>query len=125
MLSFVFGPVTTNVAHLREAERAAGFLECANADVSWFLSVDRIDLPEEAQGARTTFRSITVDGEEVEFSEGFTDLHTRSYEEIMAGRGFGIDEVRASIDIVSTFRNAPVVSGREWRHPAVRAACSK
>jgi UDP-N-acetyl-2-amino-2-deoxyglucuronate dehydrogenase len=125
MLSFVFGRTTRNIAHLREAERAAGFLECANADVSWFLSVDRNDLPAEARGARTTFRSITVDGEEVEFSEGFTDLHTRSYEEIMAGRGFGIDEVRASIDIVSAFRNAAVVPGREWRHPAICAPGSK
>jgi UDP-N-acetyl-2-amino-2-deoxyglucuronate dehydrogenase len=125
MLSFVFGPVARNIAHLREAERAAGFLECANADVSWFLSVDGNDLPAEVRGARTTFRSIAVDGEEVEFSEGFTDLHTRSYEEIMAGRGFGIDEVRASIDIVSAFRNAHVVPGREWWHPAICAAGSK
>lgn len=125
MLSFVFGPVTQNIAHLREAERAAGFLEFANADVSWFLSVDRNDLPAGERDAKTAFRSITVDGEEVEFSEGFTDLHTRSYEEIMAGRGFGIDEVRASIDIVSTFRKAPVVSSREWRHTALCAAGSK
>lgn len=120
MLSFVFGSVKRNEAHLREPERAAGFLECARADVSWFLSVDRNDLPAEVQGKKTTFRSITVDGEEVEFSEGFTDLHTRSYEEIVAGRGFGLDEVRTSIDIVSTFRNLPVSSGHEWRHPAVR-----
>lgn len=118
MLSFVFGAVTRNEAHLREPERAAGFLECANADVSWFLSVDRNDLPADVQGKKTTFRSITVDGEEVEFSEGFGDLHTKSYQEIIAGRGFGLDEVRASIDIVSTFRNVPVTSGREWRHPA-------
>ena len=122
MLSFVFGPVKRNEAHLREAERAAGFLECANADVSWFLSVDRNDLPVGVQGKKTTFRSITVDGEEVEFSEGFTDLHTKSYEEIVAGRGFGLDEVRASIDIVSTFRHLPVTSGHEWRHPAMRVA---
>lgn len=124
MLSFVFGPVKRNEAHLREAERAAGFLECANADVSWFLSVDRNDLPISVQGKKTTFRSITVDGEEVEFSEGFTDLHTKSYEEIVAGRGFGLDEVRASIDIVSTFRHLPVTSGHEWRHPAMRAVRS-
>ena len=109
MLSFVFGPATRNEAHLREAERAAGSLECERADVSWFLSIDRNDLPDRVKGMKTTFRSITVDGEEVEFSEGFTDLHTRSYEEIIAGRGFGIDEVRPSIDIVSTFRTAPIV----------------
>jgi len=109
MLSFVFGPASRTEAHLREAERAAGSLECERADVSWFLSIDRNDLPDSVRGKKTTFRSITVDSEEVEFSEGFTDLHTRSYEEIIAGRGFGIEEVRASIEIVSTFRTAPVV----------------
>jgi len=109
MLSFVFGSATRNEAHLREAERAAGSLECERADISWFLSIDRNDLPDSVKGKKTTFRSITVDSEEVEFSEGFTDLHTRSYEEIIAGRGFGIEEVRPSIEIVSTFRTAPVV----------------
>lgn len=109
MLSFVFGPVSRNEAHLREEEKAAGSLECERADVSWFLSLDRNDLPDSVKGKKTTFRSITVDGEEVEFSEGFTDLHTRSYEEVIAGRGFGLDEVRQSIDIVSTFRDAPIV----------------
>jgi UDP-N-acetyl-2-amino-2-deoxyglucuronate dehydrogenase len=109
MLSFVFGPASRNEAHLREPERAAGSLECERADVSWFLSLDRNDLPDSVKGKKTTFRSITVDGEEVEFSEGFTDLHTRSYEEIIAGRGFGLDDVRPSIDIVSTFRTAPIV----------------
>jgi UDP-N-acetyl-2-amino-2-deoxyglucuronate dehydrogenase len=125
MLSFVFGKVKRNEAHLREPERAAGFLECARADVSWFLSVDRNDLPLEIQGNKTTFRSITVDGEEVEFSDGFTDLHTRSYEEIMVGRGFGLDDVRSSIEIVSSFRNAPVSPGHEWRHPSVRKAAAR
>jgi UDP-N-acetyl-2-amino-2-deoxyglucuronate dehydrogenase len=109
MLSFVFGPASRTEAHLRDAERAAGALECERADVSWFLSIDRNDLPEQVKGKKTAFRSITVDGEEVEFSEGFTDLHTRSYEEIIAGRGFGIEEVRPSIDIVSTFRSAPII----------------
>ncbi|WP_426527695.1 Gfo/Idh/MocA family oxidoreductase [Bradyrhizobium sp. McL0615] len=117
MLSFVFGRVQRNEAHLREPERAAGFLECERADVSWFLSVDRNDLPENVKGKKTTFRSITVDNDEVEFSEGFTDLHTRSYEEIVAGRGFGLDEVRSSIDIVSTFRNVPLGSGSSPVHP--------
>jgi UDP-N-acetyl-2-amino-2-deoxyglucuronate dehydrogenase len=125
MLSFIFGNVKRNEAYLREPERAAGYLECARADVSWFLSVDRNDLPAEVQGKKTTFRSITVDGEEIEFSEGFTDLHTRSYEEIVAGRGFGLDEVRSSIDIVSTFRSAPITSGREWRHPGMHKAAAK
>jgi UDP-N-acetyl-2-amino-2-deoxyglucuronate dehydrogenase len=121
MLSFVFGTVSRNEAHLREAERAAGSLECQRADISWFLSLDRNDLPENVKGKKTTFRSITVDGEEVEFSEGFTDLHTRSYEEIIAGRGFGLDEVRTSIDVVSTFRNAPIVKSNGVHAFAQRA----
>jgi UDP-N-acetyl-2-amino-2-deoxyglucuronate dehydrogenase len=116
MLSFVFGRARRNEAHLREPQRAAGFLECERADVSWYLSVDRNDLPEEVEGKKTTFRSITVDDHEVEFSEGFTDLHTRSYEEIVAGRGFCLDEVRPSIEIVSTFRNAPL-TGSSSIHP--------
>ncbi|MGX1106005.1 MULTISPECIES: Gfo/Idh/MocA family oxidoreductase [Bradyrhizobium] len=125
MLSFVFGSVKRNEAHLRQRERAAGFLECERADISWFLSVDSNDLPPDVQGKKTTFRSITVDGEEVEFSEGFTDLHTRSYQEILAGRGFGLDDVRASIDIVSAFRQAPLTTGHEWQHPSARGASSK
>jgi UDP-N-acetyl-2-amino-2-deoxyglucuronate dehydrogenase len=120
MLAFVFGTASRNEAHLRDAHRAAGFLECERADISWFLSVDRNDLPETVRGSKTTFRSISVDEEEVEFSDGFTDLHTRSYEEILAGRGFGLDEVRASIDIVSKFRSAPLHINGE-AHPFARA----
>jgi UDP-N-acetyl-2-amino-2-deoxyglucuronate dehydrogenase len=74
-------------------------------------------LPVEIRGKKTTFRSITVDDHEIEFSEGFTDLHTRSYEEIVAGRGFRLNEVRPSIEIVSTFRNAPLSNGTSPVHP--------
>ncbi len=123
MLSFVFGKVQNNVAHLRSPERAAGFIECERANVSWFLSVDRNDLPASVQGKKTTYRSITVDGEEVEFSEGFTDLHTRSYEEVLAGNGFGLSEVRPSIEIVSAFRTQPIAPRSGSVHPfAVRAS---
>ncbi len=123
MLSFVFGKVQNNVAHLRSPERAAGFIECERANVSWFLSVDRNDLPVSVQGKKTTYRSITVDGEEVEFSEGFTDLHTRSYEEVLAGNGFGLLEVRPSIEIVSAFRTQPIAPRSGVVHPfAVRAS---
>lgn len=118
MLGFVFGAVNRNEAHLREPERAAGSLECERADVSWFLSIDRGDLPETVRDKKTTFRSIKVDDEEIEFSEGFTDLHTRSYEEILAGRGFGLEDVRTSIDIVSTFRNLPIAKANGV-HPFV------
>ena len=122
MLGFVFGKVLANHAHLKTPERAAGFIECERADVSWFLSVDRNDLPESVQGKKTTYRSITVDAEEVEFSEGFTDLHTRSYEEVLAGRGFGLDAVRPSIEIVSTFRHQPLALHSGIVHPFARKA---
>jgi UDP-N-acetyl-2-amino-2-deoxyglucuronate dehydrogenase len=120
MLAFVFGGLKSQHAHLREAERAAGFLQYEKADVRWFLSVDREDLPAHVKGKQTTYRSITVDGEEVEFSEGFTDLHTRSYEEILAGKGYGIDDVRFSIEVVSAFRTLPIVQSGE-RHPTAAA----
>ena len=90
MLMFIFGRARRSVAHLREASRAAGFLECENADIRWFLSINSNDLPAERDARQRTYRSIAVDGEELEFSEGFADLHIRSYEEIVAGRGFGI-----------------------------------
>jgi UDP-N-acetyl-2-amino-2-deoxyglucuronate dehydrogenase len=120
MLSYVFGPATMNVVHLHERERAAGFLVCGRANIRWFLSIDRRDLPAGVPSDKTTYRSITIDGAAVEFSDGFTDLHTRSYEEILAGRGFGIDVVRPSVEIVSQFRQGPVELHRGERHPIVQ-----
>lgn len=119
MLAYVFGPPRRNVVHVREPSRAAGYLECGRANIRWFLSVDASDLPEHVKGQKTTYRSITLSGEEVEFSEGFTDLHTDSYREILAGRGFGIDEIRNSIEIVSAFRSAAVRTGDGVQHPFV------
>jgi UDP-N-acetyl-2-amino-2-deoxyglucuronate dehydrogenase len=121
VLAFIFGPVSRNIVHLHERERAAGYLECGRAKVRWFLSVDRKDIPAAANG-KTTYRSITVDGEEVEFSEGFGDLHTRSYEEILAGRGFPLDEIRPSIEIVSALRAGAVTPAVGERHPFVARA---
>jgi UDP-N-acetyl-2-amino-2-deoxyglucuronate dehydrogenase len=118
VLAHVFGPPTMSIAHLRERNRAAGFLVCGRASIRWFLSIDRADLPPGANG-KTSHRSITVDGEAVEFCNGFTDLHTRSYEEIVAGRGFGLDTVRPSVEIVSAFRTAPLEARRGERHPLV------
>jgi UDP-N-acetyl-2-amino-2-deoxyglucuronate dehydrogenase len=115
-LVHVFGLASVNIAHLREPTRAAGFMVCGSANVRWFLSVDRSDLPPSANG-KSTYRSILIDGEEVEFSGGFEDLHSRSYQEIIAGRGFGTDAARASIDIVSAFRNAKLEPRRGERHP--------
>lgn len=116
MLGHVFGPVRSSVAHLREASRAAGFLAYEKADVRWFLSVDGNDLPDTVKGVKTTYRSLTVEGEEVEFSDGFTELHKDSYREILAGRGFSLDDVRPCVEIVSAFRTAPIVASGE-RHP--------
>lgn len=126
MLTYVFGPAQKNVVHLRGAERAAGYLECGRAKIRWFLSVDRNDLPADAVAQnKTTFRSITVDGEEIEFSDGFTDLHTRSYEEILAGRGFRLPDVRASVEIVSQFRSGAIEPAGGDLHPAARRYVSR
>ena len=117
MLVHIFGPPSTSVAHLRDSNRAAGFLDCGRASIRWFLSVDRGDLPPGSR--KTTYRSIMIDGEEIEFSDGFTDLHTRSYEKIVAGYGFGLGTVRPSIEIVSAFRTAPLQPRTGERHPFV------
>ncbi len=108
MLSFVFGKCSKHVVHLRSPERAAGYMELENAEVRWFLSVDASDLPPHVRGKQPTFRSITVDGEEVEFSGGFNDLHTESYKKVLANEGFGLDDVRPSIELVSAVRTLPI-----------------
>ena len=117
MLHFIFGELQDNKVHLAEDTRATGYLEYKHARVRWFLSIDVNDIPAPAreQGQRT-FRSITVDGQEIEFSGGFTDLHTRCYEEILAGRGFGLEENRVAIETVADIRNATPQTGGE-RHP--------
>ena len=117
MLHFAFGELQDNTVHLSCDTRAAGYLEYERARVRWFLSIDINDVPASAreQGQRT-FRSITVDNHEIEFSGGFTDLHTRSYEEILAGRGFGLEENRVAIETVATIRSAKVKGGGE-QHP--------
>jgi UDP-N-acetyl-2-amino-2-deoxyglucuronate dehydrogenase len=107
MLLWIFGGVQRHEVHIADDRKMAGFLELEKAQVRWFLSVGREDLPVETEkSGMTTYRSITVDGEELEFSGGFTDLHTAIYREILAGRGFGLEEARPSIDLVSKLRNA-------------------
>jgi len=113
LLMWLFGGVDKAEVHLREADRARGELQLERADVRWFLSIDHNDLPPESKRTKkNTFRSITVDGEEIEFSGGFTDLHTRIYEETIAGRGFGIDDARPSIELVHRLRNDPLVCAK-------------
>lgn len=117
MLCFVFGKVTRNTLYLRSGERMAGYLEFERARVRWFLSVDRNDLPAAVPAEQTTYRSITVGGEEIEFSGGFTDLHTLSYQAVLEGKGFGLDEVRPSIEIVSNLRAMAIAPGSSDLHP--------
>ena len=107
MLHFLFGPLQDNRVHLSEPTRAAGYLEYERARVRWFLSVEAQDVPAAAREAgQRTFRSIAIDGEEVEFSGGFADLHTRSYELILEGRGFGLEASRCAIETVAAIRTA-------------------
>jgi UDP-N-acetyl-2-amino-2-deoxyglucuronate dehydrogenase len=106
MLHFVFGDLQQNDVHYSSPTKAAGYLEYENARVRWLLSIDIDDVPETALGeGKRTFRSITCDGEEIEFSGGFTDLHTRSYEQILAGHGFGLDDNRVAIETVANIRS--------------------
>ena len=118
MLIWVFGPIQRSVVHVNRADCAAGTLCLDRARVRWFLSINAAHLPEtqRLKGQRT-YRSITVASEEVEFSEGFADLHTESYRHILAGGGFGIDAVRPAIDAVSHIRSAPITELRDDCHP--------
>jgi UDP-N-acetyl-2-amino-2-deoxyglucuronate dehydrogenase len=107
MLHFIFGDLQQNIVHYSSSTKAAGYLEYTNARVRWFLSVDINDVPDSvrAKGQRT-YRSITANGAEIEFSDGFTDLHIRSYEEILAGRGFDLEDNRVAIETVAAIRSA-------------------
>ena len=118
MLYFLFGALQDNRVHLSTPSRAAGYLEFAGARVRWFLSLELADVPAaERSRGRRTFRSITLDGQEIEFSDGFADLHTRSYEEIIAGRGYGLDDNRCAIEAVSAIRTLPVTPSLGDVHP--------
>ena len=118
MLHYIFGNLQENIVHQSSDTMAAGFLEYENARVRWFLSVNYEDIPNslKKKGQRT-YRSIAVDGQELEFSDGFTDLHTRTYEEILSGHGFGLEENRASIETVSDIRNASSIGLKGNYHP--------
>ena len=120
MLHFIFGKLQRNVVHLKEENKAAGYLEYERARVRWFLSIDANDLPSDIKGKKPTYRNIDVSGEKLEFSEGFTDLHTLSYQEILAGRGYGLRDVLHCIETVDAIRNAFVVKGSNSEiHPLV------
>lgn len=120
MLGFLFGDLRENLVSHRAPDHAAGRLTYDRARVRWFLSINAEHLPKSAGDGQRTYRSITIDGDEIEFSGGFTDLHTASYAEILAGRGFGLDDVRPSIETVAHIRTAPLETGLE-PHPLLPA----
>ena len=109
MLFWIFGEVQENSVHLRAKDKSSGYLEFKNARVRWFLSINESDLPTHIkEKGQRTYRSITIDNEELEFSSGFTDLHTKSYEHILKGEGFGMEEAQKSIQIVHDIRNTSI-----------------
>jgi UDP-N-acetyl-2-amino-2-deoxyglucuronate dehydrogenase len=121
MLMWIFGEAQYQELHHSDPTRMAGFLRLDKADVRWFLSVNRADLPVQAAG-KPTHRSISVDDREIEFSETFADLHTLVYRDILSGGGFGIRAVRPSISLVHALRSAPVQEADSGhRHPLLSA----
>jgi UDP-N-acetyl-2-amino-2-deoxyglucuronate dehydrogenase len=117
MLHFIFGKLQQNEVHYSSEAKAAGYLEYEHARVRWFLSIDANDLPADVKGKKLTYRSIDISGEQLEFSEGFTDLHTTSYQEIIAGRGYGLEDARHSVETVNLIRTAKVVNAGGKAHP--------
>jgi len=121
LLGWLFGSPVDIRVYLAEKRRMSGFVAFEKAKVRWFLSIDKRDLPVSIEpGKPQTFRSITIDGSQIEFSNQFTDLHTRVYEKILAGEGFGIDDVRPSIDLVYKIRNARLIPQDDCAHPMLQ-----
>jgi len=119
MLTWLFGEVQENSVHLREKDKSAGYLEFKKARVRWFLSIDENSLPASIKTiGQRTFRSITINNEELEFSSGFTELHTKSYQQILKGEGFGLDDAKESIKIAQKIRNNAIITKGE-KHPFV------
>lgn len=121
MLTWIFGDVNQNIIHYQDSRTSAGFLQLDRARVRWFLSLDEEILPPAIRNkGQRTFRSITVEGKEIEFSGGFTDLHTESYVNILNNKGYSVDDARKSIDIVFEIRNASPVGPKGDYHPFVK-----
>lgn len=126
MLQWVFGAVKENIVHVASHDRVAGYLGLEHARVRYFLSINSDTLPQTAiaEGKRT-YRTIDIDGEKFEFSTGFTELHTESYREILAGRGFGIEDAREAVNIVHDIRNAEPIGLKGEYHPLARLELAK
>ncbi len=121
MLGWIFGDTTKVIVHVSQPNKCAGYLELENARIRWFLSLDHNDLPASAAGSgKPTYRSIAIEGEDVEFSEGFTDLHTLTYKEILQGRGFGLQDARQSVITAFTIRNSNPVGLVGDYHPLLK-----
>ena len=117
MLSWIFGEVQESQVHLRETTKSAGYLEFEKARVRWFLSIDEQDLPQEIlKKGQRTYRSIKMNQEEIEFSGGFTELHTESYQQILSGNGFGLEEAKKSIEVVHSIRNSEIIQSSYFKH---------
>lgn len=126
MLGWVFGKLQKNVVHLHTHDRAAGFLEFENARVRWFLSINYNTIPENVKASgKRTYRSMMLEGEEIEFSDGFTELHTDSYKQILAGNGFGLMEAMPSIQIVHDIRTQTPQGLTGDYHPFAKLAAEK
>ena len=126
MLSWVFGDIKKNIVHVNSHDRASGFLEFKKARVRWFLSINYDVLPKEIkQKGQRTYRNISIEGEELEFSGGFTDLHTKVYKNILEGRGYGLEDARQSIEIVHNIRNANPIGIKGDYHPFAAKTMTK
>ncbi len=120
LLVWLFGGVQKNEVHLANTTSTAGFLELERARVRWFLSIDRDMLPNNLKAEQATYRSITIDGQEVEFSDGFTDLHTEVYRRTLAGQGFGLEDARPSINLAHDIRVATASGVAANSHPLLK-----
>ena len=126
MLQWIFGPVKENIVHVMRFDRVAGYLGLEKARVRYFLSINADCLPPNAvEGEKRTYRTLSIDGSEFEFSHGFTELHTESYRRILAGEGFRISEARPCIEIVSQIRNATPIGLKGDYHPLAKLPLSK
>jgi len=126
MLAWIFGSVKKSIVHSLSHDRVAGFLNFEKANVRYFLSINYDNLPDDIKRAgKRTFRLMKMDGEELEFSDGFTDLHTESYSQILQGNGFLLGEARTSISIVHDIRNATPVGLIGDYHPLAKLPLTK